>query len=191
MIKNILIVGVGGQGTLLTSKILGQYAALKNYDCKLSEVHGMAQRGGSVVTHVRFGDKVYSPIISEGGADVILAFEKLESYRYRHFLAAGGLMLVNDMEIHPMPVITGAEKYPADIKEILTLDAGAVFIDAAKLAKDAGSIKAVNTVMVGALAKIMDFDYTILERAAEMCVPAKSVELNKRALYLGYSECSR
>ncbi|HOO22149.1 MAG TPA: indolepyruvate oxidoreductase subunit beta [Clostridia bacterium] len=183
---NILIVGVGGQGTLLTSKVLGKYAELAGFDCKLSEVHGMAQRGGSVVTHVRFGKKVYSPIIWEGGADIILAFEKLEAFRYQHYLKEGGVMVVNDMEIYPMPVITGAAAYPTEIKENLSAKMKTAFINAADIAIKAGTVKALNIVMVGALAKMLAFDIEVMEKAVEACIPPKTLEVNKKALMEGY-----
>lgn len=184
---NILIVGVGGQGTLLTSKVLGKYAELTGYDCKLSEVHGMAQRGGSVVTHVRFGNKVFSPIIWEGGADIILAFEKLEAYRYQNYLKSDGILIVNDMEICPMPVICGKEIYPLYIKdELENKFCKAFFINALEKAKQSGSVRAVNIVMVGALTKLLNFDYNKMERAVGICVPFKSLEINKKAFLLGY-----
>jgi indolepyruvate ferredoxin oxidoreductase beta subunit len=184
---NILIVGVGGQGTLLTSKVLGKYAELKGFDCKLSEVHGMAQRGGSVVTHVRFGEKIYSPIIWEGGADIILAYEKLEAFRYYNFLKKDGVMVINDMEIYPMPVIMGKEKYPENIKEFLEQKVKkATYINAIELAKEAGNVKALNIVMVGALCKMLDFDYEIMKQAVKECVPAKFLEVNMKALSSGY-----
>lgn len=183
---NILIVGVGGQGTLLTSRVLGKYAELGGLDCKLSEVHGMAQRGGSVVTHVRMGEKLYSPIIWEGGADVIIAFEKLEAMRYAHYLKKGGVLLVNDMEIYPMPVITGAVKYPADVKEVLSGEYDAKFVAAAELSAKAGSIKAVNTVMLGALCSVLGLDLDKMKEACRLSVPEKFAAMNLAALQLGY-----
>ena len=140
---NIIISGVGGQGTLLASRVLGNYAEKCGYDCKLSEVHGMAQRGGSVVTYVKMGEKVYSPVIEQGGADVMLAFEKIEAGRYSHFLKKDGIIIASTQEIMPMPVITGGDKYPADILNELTEKGLKVTqIDAAGLAEKAGSIKA-------------------------------------------------
>lgn len=183
---NILIVGVGGQGTLLTSKVLGKYAELKGFDCKLSEVHGMAQRGGSVVTHVRFGDKVFSPIIWEGGADIILAFEKLEAYRYQSYLKEDGVIVVNDMEIYPMPVISGADIYPQNIKENLIAKVKTAFVNATSIAIEAGNVKSLNIVMVGALAKMMNFEYEIIAKAVALSVPQKSLEINLKALLAGY-----
>ncbi|NLL55623.1 MAG: indolepyruvate oxidoreductase subunit beta [Clostridiales bacterium] len=184
---NILIVGVGGQGTLLTSKVLGKYAELAGFDCKLSEVHGMAQRGGSVVTHVRFGKKVYSPIIWEGGADIILAFEKLEAFRYQNYLKESGVMVINDMEIYPMPVIIGAAVYPDTIKDSLSGKVKTAFINAAEIAIKAGNIKALNIVMVGALTKMLGFDFDKMSQAVTESVPPKFLDVNQKALLDGYN----
>lgn len=184
---NILIVGVGGQGTLLASRILGAIASIEGKICKLSEVHGMSQRGGSVVTHVRVGDKVYSPTIPEGDADIILAFEKLEGFRWRHFLKKGGTLLVNDQEILPMPVITGAVPYPKDIYEIMKNEGINVkAVDASKIAEESGSTRAVNTVMLGAMIAYTDTPYETAEKALEMCVKEKFLQMNKIALRKGY-----
>ena len=185
---NILIVGVGGQGTLLTSRVLGKYAELNGLDCKLSEVHGMSQRGGSVVTHVRIADRVFSPTIWEGSADLILAFEKLEALRYLHFLKADGAVLVNDMEIYPMPVINGTTKYPENILETLSAKATCKAIDAASVAREAGNIKALNIVMVGALTAIYGLDHDVMRQAVEQCVPAKFAALNLTAYEKGYEK---
>ncbi|MDR3262933.1 MAG: indolepyruvate oxidoreductase subunit beta [Clostridiales bacterium] len=183
---NILIVGVGGQGTLLASRILGNLASVLRVDCKLNEVHGMAQRGGSVVTHVKMGEKVYSPVISEGDADVILAFEALEAFRYRHFLKKGGAMVVNAQEIMPMPVITGVARYPENVLEIMKKDYGAVVIDAQKYAAESGSVRAVNTVVLGCFAKKFGISYENAEKALEMSVKPKLLQINKTALKKGY-----
>lgn len=156
-------------------------------DVKLSEVHGMAQRGGSVVTHVRIADKIHSPIIWEGGADVVLSFEKLEALRSVHFLKKGGVLLVNDMKIYPMPVITGAAKYPDDIDERLSeQDVKTVTIDALSLSKQAGNVKSVNIVMLGALTAALDMDFAVMEQALIDCVPEKFKAVNLSALKLGY-----
>ena len=184
---DILIVGVGGQGTLLASRVLGKLASSLGYDVKLSEVHGMAQRGGSVVTHVRFGDKVFAPVIDKGGADIILAFEKLEALRWYGYLKKGGKMFVNTQEIPPMPVITGAQQYPADIeKKISDAVPGAVFVDALALAKEAGNAKAVNTVLIGVLAKNMDVDEQAVLDALKATVPEKFLDINLLAFEKGY-----
>ncbi len=185
---NILIVGVGGQGTLLASRILGAYAELKGLDCKLSEVHGMSQRGGSVVTHVRIGEKIYSPIIAEGEADVILAFEKLEAYRWKHFLKQEGVIIVNSQEILPMPVIMGAAAYPNNILEDLNSEGKRVIsLDALKLAETAGSSRAVNTVMLGVLAKTLTFSISDFYKALELSIKPKLYEINEKAMTLGYN----
>ena len=159
MSKNIMIVGVGGQGTLLASRILGNTLITEGYDVKVSEVHGMSQRGGSVVTYVKYGDKVYSPIIDKGEADVILAFELLEAYRALPFLKKGGKMLVNRQKTDPMPVITGAASYPENIEEKLKAVCDITAVDALELAKKAGNAKAVNVVLIGLLAKMTDIPY--------------------------------
>lgn len=184
---NILISGVGGQGTLLTSKVLGKYALLSNQDCKLSEVHGMSQRGGSVTTHVRIGDKIYSPVIWEGAADMIIAFEVLEAARVKQFLKPNGILLVNDENILPMPCISGGLPYPYELKDTMIKEIpNSYFINAEKIATEAGSAKATNIVMLGALCKLFDFDKDIMEKAIEACVPPKFLELNKKAFQLGY-----
>lgn len=184
---NILIVGVGGQGTLLASRLLGNYAVLTGQDCKLSEVHGMAQRGGSVVTHVRIGERIMSPIVNEGEADIIIAFEKLEALRWRHYLARNGMMVVNDQEIMPMPVITGACSYPSDIIENMRAEGiNLLVVKAGELAEKCGNSKVVNTIMIGALAKRLKMNYNDVEKSLEMTVPSKLLEINKLALAIGY-----
>mgnify|MGYP001033614232 FL=1 len=188
MTTDILIVGVGGQGTLLASRVLGNLAQALGYDVKLSEVHGMAQRGGSVVTHVRFGDKVFSPVIDESSADIILAFEKLEALRWVGRLKKNGKMFINTQEIAPMPVITGAESYPSDIEErIRALVPDAVFVDALKLAEEAGTTKAVNIVLIGVLARHMDIDKSAFLDAIRATVPQKLLDINLAAFEKGYN----
>ncbi|MBQ9714140.1 MAG: indolepyruvate oxidoreductase subunit beta [Clostridia bacterium] len=184
---NVLIAGVGGQGTLLASRVLGKYAMLAGKDCKLSEIHGMSQRGGSVVTHVRIGDKIYSPVIWEGSADVILAFEALEAVRVKHYLKKDGILLTNDEKILPMPCITGAAKYPDGLKEKLTGESANVhFIPAQKWAMEAGSAKATNIVILGALCKLCGLDRTVMAEAVAACVPEKFQALNLKAFELGF-----
>lgn len=186
---NILIVGVGGQGTLLASRILGNLAQLQGQECKLSEVHGMSQRGGSVVTHVRVGEKIFSPTIAEGDADIILAFEKIEALRWRHFLKEDGILIVNDQEILPMPVITGQMEYPKDVYEKLEKEKINVLkINALEKAKKTGTSKAINTVMLGAMIKNLKINYELAEKALEMSVKEKFVEINKKAFKSGYNE---
>lgn len=184
--KNIMIVGVGGQGTLLASKLLGKMLLTKGYDVKVSEVHGMSQRGGSVVTYVRYGDKVYSPIIDKGEADVILSFELLEAARYTEFLKPEGVIVTNNQQINPMPVITGAAEYPAEL-ELKMKDKGINLdsIDALSLAMEAGSSKAVNLVLLGRFSKYFDFTDEEWATAIETSVPEKFIELNKKAFELG------
>ena len=189
MTKNIMIVGVGGQGSLLASKLLGHLLLTEGYDVKVSEVHGMSQRGGSVVTYVRFGEKVYSPIIDKGEADFIVSFEKLEAARYVQYLKKGGRIVVNTQEIDPMPVIIGAAQYPKNLVEKMeALDIQVDAMDCLSLANEAGSSKAVNIVLLGRLSKYFDIPLEKWEKAIEECVPAKFVELNRKAFHLGRGE---
>lgn len=187
MTKNIMIVGVGGQGTLLASRIIGNTVIAEGYDVKISEVHGMSQRGGSVVTYVKFGDEVYSPIVDKGEADIILAFETLEAYRALPFLKKDGKMIVNTQEIDPMPVITGAAKYPEDIIGKLNNKANLTSVDALTLAESAGNIKAVNVVLIGVMAKNTDIAYEKWVATIKATVPEKFLEVNLKAFELGYN----
>ena len=184
---NIMIVGVGGQGTLLASRILGGVAIKEGYDVKVSEVHGMSQRGGSVVTYVKYGDKVYSPIIDRGEADIVLAFEILEAYRAMPYLKKGGKMIANTQKMNPMPVITGAMEYPADIEKKLAEKINLQAVDALSLAEQAGTIKAVNVVLIGLLAKSMDVDKSVWIETIKETVPEKFIDLNLKAFELGYN----
>ena len=185
---NILIAGVGGQGTLLASRVLGSYALKCGFDCKLSEVHGMAQRGGSVVTHVKMGEKIYSPIISEGDADVLLAFERIEAGRYAHYVKKDGVIIANTQVILPMSVVTGGESYPYDILEKLSQKNYTVIkTDAADLAKKCGNIKATNIVLIGCLAKMLSFDLDKIKQAITDSVPSKTLQINLKAFELGYN----
>ena len=185
--KNIMIVGVGGQGSLLASKLLGRLLLTKGHDIKVSEVHGMSQRGGSVVTYVRFGDKVYSPVIDQGEADFIVSFELLEAARWTEYLKPGGKIVVNTQKINPMPVITGAAAYPQELVD--KMQAAGVDVDAFDalgLAEQAGSSKAVNIVLMGHLSNYFtDFTEEEWLTALEQSVPAKFLELNRRAFSLG------
>lgn len=185
--KSIMIVGVGGQGTLLASRILGNVFIGAGYDVKVSEVHGMSQRGGSVVTYVKYGEKVYSPIIGKGEADLVLAFELLEAYRALSYLKKGGKMIVNDRKINPMPVITGAAEYPAGIKEKLAKTADVTAVDAQRFAEEAGNIKAVNVVLIGLLAKNTEIPHDAWLETIKKTVPAKFLDVNIKAFELGYS----
>ncbi len=186
MTKNIMIVGVGGQGTLLTSRILGGITLDAGYDVKLSEVHGMAQRGGSVVTFVRYGEKVAEPIVEEGQADVLIAFEKLEALRYAHFLKKDGVLVVNEQRIEPITVVTGAAEYPEDIVEGLEQHHTVYKIDAMAEAKKLGNSKVFNIIVLGMAAKHMDFSKEAWLKIIEKTVPPKTVDINKKAFLKGY-----
>ena len=179
--KNIMIVGVGGQGTLLTSRILGGITTKAGFDVKLSEVHGMAQRGGSVVTFVRYGDLVSEPIVEEGQADVLIAFERLEALRYAHFLKKDGVIIVNDQRIDPITVVTGAAQYPEQIIETLKENHNVIAVDAMAEAKKLGNPKVFNTIIIGVAAKRMDFEKEKWLEVIEQTVPPKTVEINKAA----------
>ncbi len=184
--KNIMIVGVGGQGSLLASKLLGKLLVNEGYDVKVSEVHGMSQRGGSVVTYVRYGERVYSPIVDRGEADFIVSFEKLEAARYAGYLRDGGKIIVNSQEIDPMPVITGAMEYPHEALENLSARGVDIdCIDALTPAIEAGSSKATNIVLMGRLSKYMDIPKEKWEEAIRQSVKEKFVEMNLKAFELG------
>lgn len=187
MNKKIMIVGVGGQGTLLASRILGNTVINEGYDVKVSEVHGMSQRGGSVCTYVKYGEKVYSPIIDRGEADIILAFEMLEAYRAMPYLKTGGKMIVNTQEIDPMPVITGAMECPENIENKLSEKIDVKFVDALSLAEEAGNFKAVNVVLIGVMAKSTDIPYEKWVETIKNTVPAKFLDVNLKAFELGYN----
>jgi indolepyruvate ferredoxin oxidoreductase, beta subunit len=185
---NIMLVGVGGQGTLLASRVLGSVALKKAYDVKVSEVHGMSQRGGSVVTYVKFGEKVYSPLIERGEADIILAFEQLEALRWIEYLKEDGKMIINDQKIDPMPVITGKAKYTDNIIEkIKDKFSKTVSIDALKIAKECGNIKAVNIVLIGLMAKSTDIEEDIWLEAIREVIPQKFLDVNLKAFDAGYN----
>jgi len=185
-VKSILFIGVGGQGTILASKILSEGLLRHGYDVKMSEVHGMAQRGGSVTTQVRFGEKVYSPLIEKGKADVIVAFEKSEALRAIPYLKEGGNLVVNDYEIHPVPVLIGEEKYPENVNENLKASVpNTLIINAAEIAKDLGNIKAQNVVLLGALLKALNLEEINWEDVVASLVPEKAIDLNKKALRAG------
>ena len=185
--KNIMIVGVGGQGTLLASKMLGYVLLAKGYDVKVSEVHGMSQRGGSVVTYVRYGERVYSPVIDKGEADIIISFEELEAARWLEYLKPGGQIITNTQQVEPMPVITGAMDYPVDlVKKMEAKGAKVDALDFLKLAEEAGNSKAVNICLMGRFSKYLpDISEEMWQEALEKNVPAKFLELNKKAFALG------
>ncbi|MBO4477675.1 MAG: indolepyruvate oxidoreductase subunit beta [Lachnospiraceae bacterium] len=185
--KNIMIVGVGGQGTLLTSRILGGITLDAGYDVKLSEVHGMAQRGGSVVTYVRYGKEVAEPIVEEGQADVLIAFERLEALRYAHFLKKNGVLIVNDQRIDPITVVTGAAQYPADILDTLRQKYRVISADASAEALKLGNSRVFNTIIIGMAAAHMDFDKEAWLKVIEKTVPPKTVAINLAAFEVGYN----
>ena len=185
---NVMIVGVGGQGTLLASNVLGNVLMNTYKDVKVSEVHGMAQRGGSVVTYVKAGDEAMSPVIEKGEADVILAFEQMEAARWLPYLKKGGQMIVNTQKINPMPVITGAAEYPGDIIESFEeTGIDLIKIDALAKAQEAGSSKVVNVVLLGTMAKISGITYDAFISVIKEIIPEKFLEMNLKAFDLGYS----
>lgn len=184
--KNIMIVGVGGQGSLLASKLLGRLLLTKGYDVKVSEVHGMSQRGGSVVTYVRWGTRVYSPIIDRGEADFILSFELLEAARWAEYLKPGGKLIANTQRINPMPVVTGEASYPEDLDEkIRTANIDIDAFDALSLAALAGSAKAVNLVLLGRLSGTLEFTPDEWIMAIKESVPEQFADMNTQAFLLG------
>ncbi|MCR5539803.1 MAG: indolepyruvate oxidoreductase subunit beta [Ruminococcus sp.] len=184
--KSVMIVGVGGQGSLLASRILGNVLLSQGFDVKVSEVHGMSQRGGSVVTYVKYGDKVYSPVVEKGEADIIISFEQLEAARYVQYLKKGGHIVTSTQQIDPMPVINGTAVYPDDIIGKLKKQGISVIdVDALTLAEEAGTAKASNVVLMGVVSMKMDFSEDVWQAALENCVPAKFLELNKKAFALG------
>ncbi len=187
--RSIMLVGVGGQGTLLASRIIGNTLLSQGFDVKVSEVHGMSQRGGSVVTYIKYGDSVNSPVIEKGEADVIVSFELLEAARWLPYLKKGGKLVTNTQQIEPMPVITGAMEYPSDIVEkIKAKGVDITALDALSLANEAGSSRAVNVVLMGVLSKMMDLPTESWKDALEACVPAKAIDINRKAFILG-EEC--
>ena len=183
---NIMVVGVGGQGTLLTSRIIGKTALKAGYDVKLSEVHGMAQRGGSVVTFVRYGEKVYEPVVEEGSADVLIAFERLEALRYAHFLKKDGVIIVNDCRIDPMTVVIGASEYPENIIENLEKEHKIYSIDGGAIANELGNSKVLNSVVLGLAAKHIGFTKEEWLDVISKTVPQKTIEINEKAFLKGY-----
>lgn len=188
MNKSVMIVGVGGQGTLLASRILGSALLRCGYQVKLSEVHGMSQRGGSVVTYVKYGDTIASPIIEKGEADMILAFEQLEAARWLSYMKPEGKVVVNTQKIDPMSVVIGDAVYPDGVIDaVKAAGADVLEIDALPVAEQAGSSKAVNVVLIGAMARCTDIDKAVWLEAVKECVPAKFLDLNVKAFELGYN----
>lgn len=187
--KSILLVGVGGQGTILASKILSEGLVRKGYDVKMSEIHGMSQRGGSVTTHVRFGTKVASPVVPEGEADVLVAFEKVEAVRWLKYLKKGGRLVVNNFEIYSLPVLTGAAKYPEEVIEKLRKEVPELKVfSAGEIAEGLGNIKAQNVVLLGALVKAMGLEDIDWESVLKELVPPKLLDLNIKAFQAGLKQ---
>jgi indolepyruvate ferredoxin oxidoreductase beta subunit len=185
-IHSILLVGVGGQGTILISKILSAGFMQRGYDVKMSEIHGMSQRGGSVTTQIRYGDKVYSPTIGLGEANVIIAFEKAEALRALPYLKKGGILITDDHEIYPMPVLTGAADYPTDaLEKIAASGLAPIVVPAAKTAAALGNVRAQNIVLLGALVTAWNLDDIAWEPLIEEYVPAKALDLNQNAFAAG------
>jgi indolepyruvate ferredoxin oxidoreductase beta subunit len=187
-VTNVFIAGVGGQGILLASEILSEVALSHGLDVKKSEVHGMAQRGGSVVSHVRFGAKVYSPVIAEREADLLVSFEKMEALRWIHYLAPGGTVIVNEQEIVP----SGLEEYPEGLgDEIRARVPDSLFVDALRLANEAGHARAANTVMLGAFSNYLNFPEEDWKGAIQGRVPKKTIDVNLKAFELGRNATKR
>ncbi len=183
---NMLISGVGGQGVVLASYVLSQVAMAERFEVKQSEVHGMSQRGGSVTSHLRFGDKVNSPLVAPGTVDILLSFEPLEAMRYVHWLKPGGLLVYNTVRVNPSPVAAGLAEYPDDIDQrIAAAWPNVRAIDAAALATEAGTVKAVNVVMLGAVAQSLPFTDATWEETIRRVVPPKTVDVNLKAFALG------
>jgi|HigsolmetaGSP12D_1036236.scaffolds.fasta_scaffold00800_4 indolepyruvate ferredoxin oxidoreductase, beta subunit len=185
MTKNILLVGVGGQGTILASKLLTNGLMEAGYDVKMSEIHGMSQRGGSVSTHVRFGEKVASPVIEIGGADLLVAFEKMEALRWFNYLKPGGKVVVNDYELPPMPVISGKVDYPVDTLDEIKRRAKAVVINAVNEAEKLGNTKVMNVILLGSIIHLMGLEQINWQRILEKNIKPNFIDLNLQALKIG------
>ena len=185
---NIMVVGVGGQGTLLTSRIIGKTALAQGFDVKLSEVHGMAQRGGSVVTFVRYGERVFEPVVEEGEVDVLIAFECLEALRYAHFLKKDGTLIVNDCRIDPMTVVIGAASYPENILSSLSAEHTVKTIDGSAVARELGNSRVLNSVVLGLAAREIGFTKDAWLEVLRATVPPKTVAINEAAFNAGYGK---
>jgi indolepyruvate ferredoxin oxidoreductase beta subunit len=185
-ITNILLVGVGGQGILLASEILSETFMLAGFDVKKSEIHGMSQRGGSVVSHVRYGKQVFSPIVPEGEGDILFGFELMETARYLQLLKPGGTVVVNDLRIPPPSILMGQETYPEGLAEdIRSRFPDFLLVDGQKLATEAGNPRAANTVLLGAVSKRLDIDEKFWLEALQKMVPPKALEINRKAFLMG------
>jgi len=186
MTTNVLIAGVGGQGVLLVSEILSEVCLQVGYDVKKSEVHGMAQRGGSVTSHVRFGERVYSPLIERGAADILLAFEWLEAARWVAFLGADGKAIVNDQRIAPIPVSSGVMTYPSDLMDRVSARAGGLqVVDGIGIAREIGDLRVTNIVLLGALSRHLDLEVDLWIECIGRRVPPKTVGMNLEAFERG------
>ena len=185
---NIMVVGVGGQGTLLTSRIIGKTALKNGYDVKMSEVHGMAQRGGSVVTFVRFGNKVNEPIVEEGNVDLLISFERLEALRYSHFLKKDGIIVLNDCKIEPMTVVVETATYPDNIIDKLTAKHKVYVVDGVSVAKELGNDKVLNSVVLGCAAKQIGLNKEDFLEVIKNTVPQKTIQINVDAFLRGYGD---
>jgi indolepyruvate ferredoxin oxidoreductase beta subunit len=187
--KSVLLVGVGGQGTILAAKLLTEGLMSVGYDVKMSEIHGMSQRGGSVSSQVRYGNKVYSPIIEEGGADILVAFEKMEALRWHDYLKLEGTQVINDFEIEPMPLLTTGEKYPENIvNELENVSKNTYIIKAIELSKKLGNMKVMNVILLGALVEIMNLNDINWEKIISENVKEKFVDINIKALEAGKNQ---
>jgi len=185
-ITNIIITGVGGQGILLASEIISESAVLAGYDVKRSEIHGMAQRGGSVNSHIRFGKKIYSPLVMKGECDLLLAFEKLEAIRMADFINKEGTIIVNDQQINPVPVSSGSAVYPENIEEILKkYFPSVIFVNAFELAKQAGNVRTANIALLGVASKKLNIPIDVWEKVIVERVPQRAIEVNLKAFHLG------
>jgi indolepyruvate ferredoxin oxidoreductase beta subunit len=183
---NISLVGVGGQGILLTSDILAKTAVLAGFDVKKSEIHGMAQRGGSVISQVRYGDKVFSPIISDGTSDLLVSFERMETLRWRHLLAPDGKVLINDINLTPVTVSSGQQPAVTDLGERLKAEyPDALYLNAQTIAESLGNIRAMNMVVAGAISTLTPFGVDIWQQAMRDRIPAKLLDMNLRAFEAG------
>lgn len=187
MTKSIILSGVGGQGTILASKLLTQGLMEAGYDVKMSEIHGMSQRGGSVTSHIRYGDKVDSPVIERGGADLLISFEKMEALRYLEYLKPDGRVVVNNFEIKPLSVLSANAEYSDDIGKELATKADTISLDAAGEAEKLGNSKVMNVILLGAIVKLMNLSDTNWETIIEENVKPHTVDINKEALNLGMS----
>ena len=188
-VTNIVIAGVGGQGSILASRLLGRIAINSGFDIKVSEVHGMSQRGGSVITYVRYGEKVYAPLVEEGEADYLIAFEQLEAARWLHMLKNDGIIVMSSQQIDPAPVLSGNAEYPSGISEKLKSTGVKVYeIDAFGIAKELGFVRASNVVILGAFTAVAKLPFDMCKESLESVLASRYVEQNLEAFQRGYNE---